>query len=78
MTELIDWFNAHELFTYSLLVIMVVVYEVKQAIRKIGNQLNVTNAYLLLLVQRQYSNKEILEETSDLRPEPTFWDKLFK
>ncbi len=78
MTELIDWFNAHELFTYSLLVVMVVVYEVKQAIRKIGNQLNVTNAYLLLLVQRHYSNQEILDETSDLRPEPTLWSKLFK
>ena len=78
MTELIDWFNAHELFTYSLLVVMVVVYEIKQAISKIGHQLNYTNRYLLLLVQRQYSNKEILEETSDLRPEPTFWDKLFK
>ena len=78
MTELIDWFNAHELFTYSLLVVMVVVYEIKQAISKIGHQLNVTNAYLLLLVQRHYSNQEILDETSDLRPEPTFWDKLFK
>ena len=78
MTELIDWFNAHELFTYSLLVVMVVVYEIKQAISKIGHQLNVTNTYLLLLVQRHYSNQEILDETSDLRPEPTFWDKLFK
>lgn len=78
MIELIDWFNTHELFTYSILIVMYVVYEIKQAISKIGHQLNVTNAYLLLLVQRHYSNQEILDETSDLRPEPTLWRQLFK
>jgi hypothetical protein len=78
MTELIDFFNRHELFGWIILILVFVVGEIKQAAKRIGHQLNYTNRYLLLLVQRQYSNKEILEETSDLRPEPTFWDKLFK
>ena len=78
MTELIDFFNRHELFGWSILIVFIVVYEIKAVIRNIGHQLNYTNRYLLLLVQRQYSNEEILDETSDLRPEPTFWDKLFK
>jgi hypothetical protein len=55
-----------------------VISVIQEASRKIGQQLNYTNRYLLLLVQRQYSNKEILEETSDLKPEPGFWSSLFK
>ena len=78
MTELMDSFNTHELLGWFILIAVFVVYEIKQAISRIGHQLNYTNAYLLMLLQRHYSNKEILEETSDLRPEPTLWDKLFK
>jgi len=78
MTELIDFFSRHELLGFAIFALWFVISVIQEASRKIGHQLNVTNAYLLLLVQRQYSNKEILEETSDLRPEPTLWDKLFK
>jgi len=78
MTDLIDFFNRHELFGYALVAFWCVINAIKDGTRQISHQLNYTNRYLLLLVQRQYSNKEILEETSDLRPEPTFWDKLFK
>ena len=78
MTELIDFFNRHELLGFVILGFWFVIYAIQEATRKISHQLNYTNRYLLLLIQSNYSNKEILEETSDLRPEPTFWDKLFK
>ena len=78
MTELIDFFNRHELLGFAIVGLWFVISAIQEAARKISHQLNYTNRYLLLLVQSNYSNKEILEETSDLRPEPTFWDKLFK
>ncbi len=78
MTELLDFYNRHELLVWLVLIAYIVLRDLQHQLNKISHQLNYTNRYLLLLVQRQYSNKEILEETSDLRPEPTFWDKLFK
>jgi hypothetical protein len=78
MTELIDFFNRHELLGFVIVGLWFVISTIQETARKISLQLNYTNRYLLLLVQSNYSNKEILEETSDLRPEPTFWDKLFK
>jgi len=78
MTELIDFFNRNELLGFAIFALWFVISVIQEASRKIGQQLNYTNRYLLLLVQRQYSNKEILEETSDLKPEPGFWSSLFK
>lgn len=78
MTELIDFFNRHELLGFAIVGLWFVISAIQDATRKISHQLNYTNRYLLLLVQSNYSNKEILEETSDLRPEPTFWDRLLK
>lgn len=78
MTELLDFYNRHELLVWILLFGYIVLRDFQNQIAKVSYQLKVTNTYLLLLVQRHYSNKEILEETSDLRPELTFWDRLFK
>ena len=83
MTELIDFFSRHELLGWYILILFIAVHEIKQSIRKVGNQLSYTNRYLLLLVERQYSTKEIHQETEDLREEfggakYKSWQKLFK
>jgi hypothetical protein len=78
MTELLDFYNRHDLLVWLVLIAYIVLKDFQHNLNKISHQLNYTNRYLLLLVQKQYSNKEILEETSDLKPEPGFWSSLFK
>ena len=78
MTELIDFFSRNELFVWFIVIAYIAFKEFQHQMGKVSQQLAFTNRYLLLLCQRQYSNKEILEETSDLKPEPGFWSSLFK
>jgi hypothetical protein len=78
MTELLDFYNRHDSLVWLVLIAYIVLKDFQHNLNKISHQLNYTNRYLLLLVQRQYSNKEILEETSDLKPETGFWSSLFK